>query len=66
MLKGEYKTHVEPKHLAYWPFRNELYVGFVNGCLSVFEVANLEKGPVCKHREAIFNRKTPQLSTKRK
>jgi hypothetical protein len=38
---------VEPRQLAYWPFRNELYVGFSNGCVSVFEVSNFENGPIC-------------------
>ena len=47
-FKSEFKTQVEPRQLAFWPFRNELYVGFSNGCVSVFLVNNLEKGPICK------------------
>jgi len=38
----------KPLTIAYWPSRKEVYVGHAGGIISVYELKNMNSGPLCK------------------
>jgi hypothetical protein len=44
VTKGPPKARV----IKYWKERNELYIGCADGKMSIIEIANFTKGPICK------------------
>ena len=48
----KHKGAKNPREVAYWGFRDELYVGYGTGAISCYIVGSIDKGPICK---AIFD-----------
>jgi len=47
-VMAKHKGAKNPREVAYWPFRDELYVGYGTGTISCYEVNNIDSGPICK------------------